>query len=110
MESTPYLIEEQSSSLISENLLAVAAAAAWLGVGFVMVVAVACCARGAPAWGVPRLVRSLLRSCHPGCMHVLHQSKDYELAISFTKCQLVCILLVQVHHWYTHTVAPREPQ
>jgi len=33
------------------NPLAVAAAAAWLGVGFVMVVAVACCARGAPAWG-----------------------------------------------------------
>jgi hypothetical protein len=33
------------------NPLAVAAAAAWLGVGFVMVVAVACWARGAPAWG-----------------------------------------------------------
>ena len=35
------------------NPLAVAAAAAWLGVGFVMVVAVACWARGAPAWGGP---------------------------------------------------------
>ena len=35
------------------NPLAVAAAAAWLGVGFVMVVAVACWGRGAPAWGGP---------------------------------------------------------
>ena len=35
------------------NPLAVAAAAAWLGVGFVMVVAGACWARGAPAWGGP---------------------------------------------------------
>jgi hypothetical protein len=38
------------------NPLAVAAAAAWLGVGFVMVVAVACCARGAPAWDGPSVV------------------------------------------------------
>jgi len=31
--------------------LAVAAAAAWFGVGFVMVVAVACARVAAPAWG-----------------------------------------------------------
>jgi hypothetical protein len=40
-------------SLISGTRSRVAAAAAWLGVGFVMVVAVACWARGAPACGEP---------------------------------------------------------
>jgi hypothetical protein len=68
-----YLIEEHSSSLISETPLAVAAAAAWLGLGFVMVVVVACWARGAPAWG--GVVRSLFYTRHRRYMHALQDDQ-----------------------------------
>ena len=48
-----YLIEEQSSSLISETRSRWPRRRRGFGVGFVTVVAVACWARGAPAWGGP---------------------------------------------------------
>jgi len=49
--------------------LAVAAAAAWFGVGFVMVVAVACCARGRASLGRALVGRSLFLGHRPGSTH-----------------------------------------
>jgi hypothetical protein len=77
-----YLIEEHSSSLIRETPLAVAAAAAWLGLGFVMVVAVACWARGAPArprWSAVCSTPVIAGICMP-CGTI----NDYQFGIWFT--------------------------
>jgi hypothetical protein len=51
---------------------------------------------------------SLFFGCHPACMHVLCEYQDYKFVIPFTKSRIVCNLLLQVHHRYTHAVAPRR--
>ena len=56
-----------------------------------------------------RLVRGLFSTCHPGCMHALHPFNDYKFArVLYNNADQVCILLIQVHHRYMHTVAPRR--